>query len=429
MNRNYGSEIDGLYDQSFSEGNLSRLLVKSDFRGVAKADVERFRRELLTKSVVLADDLFLRKNPLQKFHLKQKDAYRADSLAEDIVIRQITKNLRALMPQRPSGRDFIVKNLSSLLREGVPYRIYRLDIQKFYPSISQDIVMKEIRGASRLSPQTKTLVENLLAHFFSLGGNGVPLGLQISAPLTDLVMRGVDVEASRYPGTYFYSRYVDDIIAITNHEADEDNYIKYIEGSLPKGLLLHSGKKCFVGDLRNKMTPQEADRKRLEIFSYLGYEFSIFDPTKKAASVSKYREIDINISRDKINKLKMKIARAAIEFAKTGDFAIFLDRVRFLTNNFSITDKRTGRKRMAGVFYSYPLLSKGATSLVELDEFLRLIVLKGRHLGYRGPRLTLSNSQKRLLLANSFFRGHQEKPLINFSSAKIAEIQRCWANE
>lgn len=418
-----------MYDQAYSKKNFKRLLERGDFRGVSGADIDDFRESVTSNSVEIADRLFASVCPVRRFHLKKKSAYGPSSLENDLIIRKATRNLRQVLDIRSASRNLIVQNIIRLLSEGVPYRVYRLDIRRFYPSIDHQGLLDKIEHLSGISPQSKAIIKNLLSHYWASGGTGVPIGLQISSPLADLYLKDFDAKASGHSGIYFYERYVDDIIVIGSPDLEEDHYLNELRKYLPAGLLMHSGKKKYVGTLKKKCSPDKAHRKKVLSFSYLGYDFSVFEPKKnKGNEKNPYREVDVEMSEDKRKRYKFKLSRSLIDFERTSDFTLLLDRIKFLTKNFSITDKRSGRRRMAGIYYGYPVIGIRSSSLADLDGYLRMAVMRGVG-GARGVRSSLSGPQIRMVLAHSFVRGHEHKEIVGFSTRRIYEIQECWSNE
>ena len=103
-----------------------------------------------------------------------------------------------------------------------------------------------------------------------------------------------------------------------------------------------------------------------------------------------------------------------------------LDRIRYLISNFTIVDKNTGKRVLAGLYFGYPLLTGDNKCLEELDAFLRSVVLSGR--GRVGVALNgkLSSTQKRHLLGYKFSTGYRDKNFINFSVARMEVVQECW---
>lgn len=149
--------------QAFSKNNLERTLRKADFRGIRAADKLAHKDSLLKKSQLAAKTNFSEpSNPLEKFKIKDRAAFKIPDQSHRIIERKITWNVRRVTGTRTANRNFIIANLKSILSEGVPYRIYRLDIRTFYESFDKDHVISALDGLQQLSPHTKRLVGALL---------------------------------------------------------------------------------------------------------------------------------------------------------------------------------------------------------------------------------------------------------------------------
>jgi hypothetical protein len=247
----------------------------------------------------------------------------------------------------------------------------------------------------------------------------------ISAVLSDFMMQRFDKGLFDLPNVYFYARYVDDLLILTNSSEHQANFLQAIGVMLPTGLHLNSSKSEITS--LGESTPGEMWSLPGNSFEYLGYQFQIepLKATKKGA----FRTVQVEIADSKLIKIKRRIARAFLDFSRTGDGTLLTDRIKFLTSNFSIVDKNSGRKRLAGIYHGYPRLSAHSKSLEELDAYLRKAVLFGfpRPFGKAAP--VLWSSLKRELLGRSFVRGHQDQHFVHFTPVKLGEIQECWIHE
>ncbi|HDS1819192.1 TPA: reverse transcriptase [Pseudomonas putida] len=113
------------------------------------------------------------------------------------------------------------------LKEALSSRRYdeyaKIDLQKFYPSISHGLINSSIRGKIR-KPQflqlirdavgTPTVPEAKGGKNASRNLHGVPQGLAISNVLAEIALNSVDLEIQKIPNIWF-KRYVDDILILT----------------------------------------------------------------------------------------------------------------------------------------------------------------------------------------------------------------------
>ena len=404
---------------------------RGDFRGIPFADWDDFRKEKVKAAFQAVLTLFNGANPIEAFHLKKRTAYKIRNFEDDLVIRKLTANLKQAAPPSSKSRSFLVSSLLKFLEEGVPYRVYRLDIKNFYESLPTPQILGAVTGLTRLSPLSKKHIEYLLAQFNAMGGQGAPRGMAISAALSDLLMSPFDLETFSESSVYFYGRYVDDIIIITNGLEDVGQFISKLKLNLPTGLKLNSKKTCVmtIADRVAPVNPPNVPIYKCG-FDYLGYQFSVFEPVRPNKSAKTiFRLVRTEIAPSKVKKIKLRIVRSFIDFAKTKNVALLVERIRYLTSNFSITDGKTGRRKLAGIYNSYPLLSGASESLEELDDFLRNAVLSNRGKVFSRSAPFLGSGCKRKLLSQSFRYGHEKKRYAYFTSAKIKQIQECWINE
>jgi len=225
---------------------------------------------------------------------------------------------------------------------------------------------------------------------------------------------------------FYYSRYVDDIIIVSSSREKIADFLNGLCACLPTGLELNSDKK----DIVEASVRVEKNAKYLFQFDYLGYKFLVKNPTNGSANKTRtgnlFRKVHIDIAEKKIKKIKTRIVRSFLSYSKINDWKLLRDRVVFLTQNFCIYNPKAGGKKIAGIYYNYPLVSDDAPSLKELDRFLRNAVLAKNGRIFSITNTMLSTCQKRQLLKRSFLKGHRNRSFIHFSATRISQIQSCW---
>lgn len=419
-----------MYDQSFNLTTLERKIRKSDFIAYPNLAVPARRRSYIRSAIKSAQSGFNGRNPLRHIEVNGKRIYQIRSLGDELVVRHLCDNVRYVAAVPIQSREFVIANLIHLLREGVPYRVYRLDVRNYYESFSQGGVLGKLEGLSELSPVSKSLLTALFAKFSASGGKGLPRGLALSAVLSEFLMSEFDQYVKDVPGVYFYGRYVDDIIVLTSGEENDKAFTKLLAKHLPPGLHLHERKKQVLS-ASQPVSPAKASTQ-LFAFDYLGYEFSVREPVKdkNVRPLQQPREVVIDIAEAKMRKIKTRIARSFYSFSKSSDFPLLAQRLKYLTTNFSIKDFNNNRYKLAGIFYSYPQLTlQTGKSLGELDKFLKNAVLSKSGRLFSSTSKMLSPNQKRELLGNSFERGHATRKFVHFSPRVIEKIQACWIYE
>ncbi len=188
-----------MYDSSFNKLTLGRMLITKDFFDWPIIKDDHVRRVLIEKAIESANTSFNNLNPLVTFKKKGKSIYKIRRLSDALVIRKLCANLIQASKVQQQNRDAIVTNLSKLVEEGVPYRIYRLDIKNFYESFSHELVIKKINALVKLNPTSKKIISDLINLHAGSGGQGLPRGLAISASLSELLMSDFDNEIELTP--------------------------------------------------------------------------------------------------------------------------------------------------------------------------------------------------------------------------------------
>lgn len=419
------------FDQSFCRSTLSQVIWKRDFRGIPAGQHDAFRETLLAQAIYSASVGFAPTHqPLLSFPLNGKTVYMVRATSDELVVRKLRLNLKVCSSSLLESRIQIVRCLSLLLEEGVPYRVYRLDIRSFFESFDTAHVLKSVTDLRRLSPKSKGLIANLLACHSELGGTGIPRGLAISSTLSELLMHDFDARVQRSGETFFSARYVDDIIVVTSARETASHFLEKVRSWLPPGLELNPTK-TKIADTGGRLQKVDSTVSPVILrFDYLGYRFTVRNPLKSKTKGIKdgdlTRDVEIDIATKKLKKIKTRLVRSFLEFSKTGDWSLLKDRVAYLTQNFSVYNPKAGGKKIAGIFYSYPLAKQFSPGLEELDSFLRHAALTKNGRLFANTSALLNGQQRRALLRYSFARGHASKSFVHFSPQRISEIQRCW---
>lgn len=409
------------------------MLRTSDFFDYPKLKINSFNEALINDALNAAKTSFGGVNPLVSFTRQGKNIYRIANLKNELVLRKICENLNKATKAHQQNRDAIVSNITKLISEGVPYRAYRLDIKSFYESFSSIGILEKINAHSKINPTTKKLVSDLLKQYTVSGGLGLPRGLSLSATISELLMSDFDEEIRHLSGVYFYARYVDDILVITKGTENSLVFKKHIEEHLPSGLKLNHCKQ-IIRTIEKRVAPTKVGTSPLSVisFDYLGYRFAVSEPIRdKDKKVGEhFRDLCVDISESKIRKIKTRISRSFLDFNSNKDFELLRDRVKFLTTNFRIRKSGADKYRMAGIYYSYPLLTANtAIGLSRLDQFLKNAIYSKSGRIFSISATFLNAKHKRELLGHGFTRGHATRCRVHFNPKRIKDIQECWANE
>ncbi|MGA4692585.1 reverse transcriptase domain-containing protein [Rhodococcus sp. AB351] len=225
--------------------------------------------------------------------LKVKDANRnprvlsVPTARDRIVLRALMNTLNATytLPQqeRPHQK---VERIRAALDTGDYSECLRIDVVDFYPSISHEILRKELAQRIR-KPELLTLVGRALStptlpdgHIKSRSPNlnGVPQGLPISNVLAEIFMLSIDEQLAGIAGVSYF-RYVDDIVILCQKDQAGNIYARASSLLDEKNMRLHPldtpGKTSisplddefdFLGYVfkKGKVTVRESSRHRLE---------------------------------------------------------------------------------------------------------------------------------------------------------------------
>lgn len=408
-----------MYDQSINGKSLYKALRRSDFHEVFDLRDERRRASILARAVIVGERGGWDTSPLKVSDLKGKNVYSLPEFHDELLIRKVNNNIRHFKRIRNPARTSIVTNLSRIVAEAVPYRIYRLDVKSFFESFSVAHVLKKIDDVDILSLATKRILRDLFKHFVASGGTGIPRGLAISSTLSELMMAEFDTRMKNMSNVFFYARYVDDIIVITSSSECQSSFTKIIADLLPDGLKLSRKKQEIT------TVPRATKASVFQFsFEYLGYKFDVNDP----GSVNTCRQVNLGISDGKLRKIKTRIVFAFKDFCKSRNMADLIARIQFLCGNFALNDRDRGRKRLAGIFFNYHLIHSSSPScgLGELDSFLHHAITSGRGPIFQTFKLRSTAAERRRLASFSFSKGFHSRVFMHYTGAKLKNIQECW---
>jgi len=399
-----------MLDQSFREKNYLRLTKKSDPRnfkmGINRNDYLLYHKKLIEK---------LKESEFKVTPIKPRKTSKGDMVilgahhpVAEFALRKANDNIKRIFKVKPKSREQIVKQIITLFKEPVPFTVLKLDVEKFYENIPIVKVLKTINSNPIPSQHTKSIVNN----FLNTPNAGLYRGQAISSTLSELYMRKFDRTLSSHPAIYYYARFVDDIIIFTTASSE---YIENIAiDSLPEGLNFNNKKKVITKEISKKN-----DDVSEQTIEYLGYKFILQSDKKKV--------VNIGIAESKIKKMKSRVICSLKQYCLDSDFDLLIDRIKFLTGNYSISSIRKGLK--AGIYYNYPLISNqklGEKDLKGLDVFLIKSVLSKT--GSLGNKLSpiLSVSKRKKLLRLKFSLGFKNRKVCKISAERIVAIRKAW---
>ncbi|MGQ9427110.1 antiviral reverse transcriptase Drt3a [Gilvimarinus sp. F26214L] len=410
-----------MYDQSFTKSGLGALLRSSDFSRHASSLSPSNRLMLLERASSLAKNGFDKSISISAHSVKGKVIVRLKDFAEELVLRKAAYNIQTLTNVKQADRNRIVANLILLLEENIDYRVYRLDIRKFFESVDTDHLVEGLRQDPLVSRPTYKVVSSFFDKITSSGYRGLPRGLALSSVLCELIMRDFDGSIREQTDVFCYARFVDDMILITSGKECAEGFIESIEERLPKGLYLNKAKTDhhLVTFKKTKKPPFYRAH-----FDFLGYRLEIEDPQEGR---NFKRRVSVDIADKKLRKIKTRGVRACIDYLRNPDFGLLLDRFRYLSSNHPVFDPDEESQRLAGIYYNYRHVTfRQSKGLPDLDRFFRGVLLGRRTAISKDLYRKLSRNQRAQLLSCRFTSGFAHKPIYNFGKHRLEQIVKCW---
>ncbi|NER16583.1 antiviral reverse transcriptase Drt3a [Spongiivirga citrea] len=404
-------------------------------------------RDLLIKSILIETSTNL-PNKIQNLRLDLgpligKQTYVLEEKLENFFIsKKVQWNIARTYKVKQANRYAILSQITKLLEDKFPKYIIRTDIQSFYESIPQKDLLIKINNDHLLSVLSKRFINKVIAQYNVLTGQtgalnpvGVPRGIGISPYLSELYMRIVDNEIKSMPNLIYYSRYVDDILAIFVPESEtvssaelsryKTNLTRIIKS---KGLNINTYKTEIYNMLKgidsiNTRSIEFLDdsliskrkNKNPTTINYLGYSIGSLRTVNKYSDAAKRNRIitslTVDISDKKISKYKTKIKSAFDDFQKKrirnekNAFKLLRARIEFLTSNTRLRNNKANV--LIGVYYSNPFINNSYTLKI-LDSYLKW------HKNHGG----LSIKQKNQLDKLNFENGYDTKKFVLFPLKK-----------
>ncbi|MDB5595654.1 MAG: phage-related reverse [Hyphomicrobiales bacterium] len=408
-----------MYDATIHLGTIARQFQKADFVDDPDLLDDAYRLRFIERAVSIGQVGF-KALTLTKSLLRGKTVYQLSDLAELLVLRHLTSNIRRVTGVRQDNRPFIVDCIRSLMREGTPFRVYKYDIKEFYESVVISDIISHLHDDVAFSGQAVRTLASFFEQLENNGVSGLPRGLALSATLAEYLMRSFDYKLSRYKCVQYFSRFVDDIIIVTNFETPANKIHEAASNALPSGLSFNSKSKSMVYKPFEKKNTSvdEGD------FEFLGYRFAVSQAHRLDQSIA--RTVRVDMAASKVRRIKTRLIHAVLQYRRDNNFTDLLSRCRLLTGNFRMIDRKAGSYRLSGIYFSYPLIDiDGSESMKELDEFIRKLVSSPHSRNALRPNL--SRSQQIELMRLTFRSGFKNKRFYHFRPKRLAELRACWA--
>lgn len=362
---------------------------------------DEIRQNLSTVSYAISDPNF----DFPELKVKQigaKFLFSTDSINDHLALKALDRSIRSIYQVKFSDKSSIVKCMITALNDSSLNGISRIDFKSFFENIPRAKLIKKLIDDSILSQELLSTLIKIDRKLDNEGYSGLPRGLSISSTLSELYLRDFDRHMKSHWSTYYYARYVDDIVLISKsqeHSAGE----------------LYKRTEELRIDLNLEKNYQEKDLNEFS-FDYLGFKF---EKLKEKLSIS--------ISDKKMSKIKTRIVKAILSFGKNKNSELLKKRILFLTSNHRITINGEISDLKSGIYYTNSVVNK-FQCLSELDTFLRKSFTSKKP-SFSNHLKTLKKETKDEILKMSFFKGFIDKKTIHLQKDDYIKIKECWNDE
>lgn len=370
--------------------------------------------------------------PTRKHLIKGKAAHTLATIESLLVSRVIARNIRLNYAMRRQSRSSIVAGLIAVLKEGVPYHVYRVDVQGFFESIDRKALWRKLLADGRCSMQTISLLDQHFRQIEAQKVQGLPRGVGLSSTLADLVMASFDADVATHESVFYYARFVDDVVVVYSPDVTRAQIEAVVEASLPKPLLLHSGGDKFTYLKIPKASASGGTESSYEL-NYLGYRFAISNQLSDDDIVLNVprRSVSIDIAADKVAKLRLRLITSFTNYVASAqsaaDYLILRKRLQALTGNYVIRDPISKLRIKTGIYFSYVEKTDFSNCpLRKLDALLRGLLFSKKHKLSKRVQAALSPHQRRELSGYSFDIGFRSKVTFGLSHQDLGQIKRAW---
>lgn len=330
-----------------------------------------------------------------------KTVFSLSRVEDAFAIKLLDRFVRRIYKVRQSDRSRIVKQVITLLKDSGDYHVLRLDIKNCYESINLEKVIAKFQDDLILSPDCIRLLNDTNRQLKSeYGFHGLPRGLSISPTLAELYLEELDQKIAANSDVIYSARYVDDIILITTDGKLEKLKIELNKTLANMGLEFNASEnKNFSGSSRSAN------------FNYLGYAISV------TAKQNKPNQVDVSISKEKINKIKFRIQKSLYVNSKIKDIKLLKRRIEFLSLLKAVKNGKNGAL-LAGLAHNYQYCTDGFECLKSVDGFL----MNQLH----NPRFNLTPLEMDMIKKISFYGNARKGNIGKFTRKQTAKIMQVW---
>ncbi|REC49189.1 hypothetical protein DRF62_19595 [Chryseobacterium piscium] len=403
--------------QNFNSKELIKYLKKGELIR-NELDIEDVESEIATLEEQVLNESF-------EFDIKFNDEYYfLENISQKLLLRKLNDNIKRIYKDEQANRKFIIHQVKTLLKETAPFWIIKTDIRAFYESINRDRIFRKLKNDAMLSYYSIFLLKKVFENPNIISYPGLPRGLNISSSLSEIYMRNFDKAIQRHKDVYYYARFVDDIIIFLNSKERALELFQSLNSIISEeklDLQINDDKTELIDGTNFKILKKGYNKRPIHNnIEYLGYRFYLNETESKREN-----KLQISIAYKKIKKIKSRIVRSYIDYAKTNDFELLKKRIKFLTGNYGISKSNDGSILKAGIYFNYTHINN-LEILKELNIFHKKIIYSRK--GNLGIKLNarLSNTQRDILKKHCFIAGFRNKTFNSFTFVEMGQIIKSW---
>lgn len=260
---------------------------------------------------------------------KKRKIYSYNRLSvENVLCHYLKKQMDRIFDIQYASRSKIMNRLFNTLpviKNMNDFVIIRADFKSFFDSILTEYVYEKYIRQSLMRRGDKEILENYIKNF-----KYCYAGLCLSNGFAEVICRDFDnhimARLEKY-GIFFYERYVDDMLIMTNSFVSESKFLEIIDetiaevfGRSPVKINMGTGKFSYT----TKRNLLQSNR-----FDFLGYDFNMKYDYKKI-------NFEYGIAEKKIKKYTNIIEKAFLEYRKTGDVEKLRHRLKLYSSRVVI---------------------------------------------------------------------------------------------
>lgn len=348
--------------------------------------------------------------------------------AEKCMQRNIVKVFKVEMVNRHTT----MASLKHLLNNNLPVYIIRTDVKSFYESIDQNRLFELISRNTLLSKKTTEMIAHIFHNYEQVKdknkvpyGKGVPRGIGISAPLSEIYMADIDKSIKGRKEVIFYTRYVDDIFIIMSNLGKcsnlHDYYQDIVNNFANYGLTLQpeGSEKCKLIDLYSHVS---TGVRQVNV-GYLGYTLYITkEPNSKKQTIfglSDKRKQRFKGRVDHIFERFAHVVKVNTRHARRD----LKDGLNLVTGNIRLIKAKSGVK--VGFFYNNDLLDKDS-DFDELEQYIKGKILQIPANLFANPvdRMAYEANLRTFISSISLKDRWEERKTFDFTNERLREVER-----